>query len=411
MKIGIVGGSIAGCAAAIELSRSGHRVQVLERSRGGLTGRGAGIGTPVATLRTLVERELIDPATPRFVVSDHPFVGRRDAGDRFGHTAVTLPLDMALLKWGDLWRQLRRRVPEGAYAEGRTVVGAETHGDGVFLNASDGWRGRFDLTVFADGYRSLGRRLLFPDLEVAYRGYVLWRGVLAEDRLSDSAPLETALYRIHYKGLAGNAVFYFVPGTGGSVTPGKRWVNWACYVPVTPEALPAFLVDRRGRRHEHSLPPGTMRDSEEARLKTLMARHLPAYFAEIVGASTRTFAQPIYTVTVPAYAVDGTALLGDAGSVAPPFTGSGVFKAVTNAVELAGALDGAGSPHEALAKWSAEQTRRGRALAALGEQMEQAFVWAAPDFSSMTEPEARSWWTQAVTFPAEFTYIDPGRRT
>ncbi len=41
LSIGIVGGSIAGCAAAVELMRAGHRVRVFERSPGALVGRGA----------------------------------------------------------------------------------------------------------------------------------------------------------------------------------------------------------------------------------------------------------------------------------------------------------------------------------------------------------------------------------
>lgn len=408
MRIGIVGGSIAGCAAAVELHRAGHDVTVLERSRGGLTGRGAGIGTPVDTLQTLIDRDLVDRDIPRFQVTDHPLVGRTTASDRTGHTALTLPLNMALLNWGDLWRQLRARVPDDVYVEGRKVIDVKRHDGRATLHAGGGWHADFDLALFGDGYRSTGRRVLFPDADVSYRGYVLWRGVLDERRLADSAPLEPALFRLHYKGLPGNAVFYFVPGPGGSVVPGERWVNWACYVPVAPDDLPGFLVDRTGRRREHSLPPGSMRAEEEDRLKALMAEHLPPYFSEIVEASADTFAQPIYTVEVPAYAEGRIGLLGDAGSVAPPFTGSGVFKAVMNAVDLRLALDDAPDVDAALSAWSRDQARRGLRLAALGRQMEQAFVWSAPDFATMTEDTARAWWKQAVTFPDEFTYVGDG---
>jgi 2-polyprenyl-6-methoxyphenol hydroxylase-like FAD-dependent oxidoreductase len=405
MKIGIVGGSIAGCTAAITLGRVGHEVAVLERSRGGLTGRGAGIGTPMDTFDSLVARDLIGRDTPRFLASEYPMVSRRDAEDRYGHRALTLPLDMALLNWRDLWHELRLRVPDAAYVEGCVVTSAELRGDRVHLFGEDAWTGVFDLVVFADGYRSLGRRLLFPALGPSYRGYVLWRGVLEEARLSESEPLETALYRIHYKGIPGNAVFYFVPGEGGSTVRGQRWVNWACYVPVPANLLADFLVDRAGRRREHSLPPGSMRPSEEERLKALMVEHLPAYFAEIVSASSGTFAQPIFTVDVPANAVGPMALIGDAGAVAPPFTGSGVFKAMMNAVELANALAQADDGLEGLKRWSTEQARRGARLAALGQQMESAFVWEAPDFSTMSESDARAWWTSAITFPEEFTYV------
>ena len=186
---------------------------------------------------------------------------------------------------------------------------------------------------------------------------------------------------------------------------GKRLVNWACYLPVAPEELPDFLVDRNGQRREHSLPPGSMRIAEEGRLKGVMAEHLPSYFAEIITASRDSFVQPIYSGTVPGYARGRMALLGDAGAVAPPFTGSGVFKAMMNAVDLARALGESTSVDEALAGWSAEQTERGRRMAALGDQMEVAFVWEAPDLSAMTEAEARAWWTRSIAFPEEFSYV------
>jgi 2-polyprenyl-6-methoxyphenol hydroxylase-like FAD-dependent oxidoreductase len=312
---------------------------------------------------------------------------------------------MALLNWGDLWSQLRKRVPDAVYVEGRHITGIAAEDDRLTVSTDDGWKDSFELVLCGDGYNSLGRRTLFPDMDIAYRGYVLWRGVLDEARLSDSGPLETALYRLHYKGLPGNAVFYFVPGPSGSVETGNRWVNWACYVPIFEEDLFDFLVDREGLRHRHSLPPGRMRHSEEARLKALMAQHLPSYFSEIVIASDNTFAQPIYSMTVPAYARGRLALLGDAGSIAPPFTGSGVFKAVMNAIDLTAALKEIEDVPAALSRWSEEQTGRGARLAALGEQMEDAFVWSAPDFSLMDEDETRSWWKGAVQFPDEFSYL------
>jgi 2-polyprenyl-6-methoxyphenol hydroxylase-like FAD-dependent oxidoreductase len=380
-------------------------VTVVERSRGGLKGRGAGIGTPIETFETLVSQGLIGNNTPRFVVSDLTLVGRSDVDEQHGHRALTLPLNMALLNWGDLWSELRARVPNSVYVAGRTIVEAKQLNEQVMISAADGWTEAYDLVLFADGYHSMGRRILFPDTELSYRGYVLWRGVLEESRLSDSGPLETALYRLHYKGLPGNAVFYFVPGEGGSTEVGERWVNWACYIPVTPEALPDFLVDRDGQRQEHSLPPGSMRIDDENRLKRVMADHLPSYFVDIIIDSVDTFVQPIFSVTVPGYARGRMALLGDAGAVAPPFTGSGVFKAMMNALELVTALAERSSVDEALEYWSAEQTERGKRLAALGAQMEVAFVWEAPDLSAMTESEAQAWWTRSISFPEEFSYV------
>ena len=44
LQIAVVGGSIAGCCAAVELTRAGHHAEIFERSGGALVGQGAGIG-------------------------------------------------------------------------------------------------------------------------------------------------------------------------------------------------------------------------------------------------------------------------------------------------------------------------------------------------------------------------------
>ena len=416
LKVGIVGGSIAGCAAAIEFSRAGHDVTVFERSVGELTGRGAGIGTPTSMLESLIERDLLDSDFPHFSLSEMPFTGRVSATDRLGHTAWIMPINIALLNWGDLYRNLRKRVADDSYEQGKTVVSVKTIGkDTAVIQLNDGSVHEFDLVIFADGYRSMGRTILSPETTLMYRGYVLWRGVLPESELQDSDPLETSIPRLTYKGLPGHMVLYFVPGSDGSTAKGERLVNWAAYIPVTGEDLPAFLVDRNGRQQSSSMPPGSMRMDEENRLKNLMRQHLPTYYADIVGSSQDTFAQPIYTVAVPGYYQDRLCLMGDAGALAQPFTGSGVFKGVKNAIDLMDLLSAnANNVDEALRRWEADQINLGQRLVVLGEQMEQAFIWNPLDFSQADEMTTAAWWKDSVTFPEEFTYAaeekshDPG---
>ena len=60
LEVAVVGGSIAGCSAAILLSRAGHDVHVYERSPGGLVGRGGGIGTPGPVLQGLMDEGVVD---------------------------------------------------------------------------------------------------------------------------------------------------------------------------------------------------------------------------------------------------------------------------------------------------------------------------------------------------------------
>jgi 2-polyprenyl-6-methoxyphenol hydroxylase-like FAD-dependent oxidoreductase len=64
VRVGIIGGSIAGCATAALLHRAGHDVIVFERSESGLVSRGAGIGTPTAVWQDMMARGLIDETLP-----------------------------------------------------------------------------------------------------------------------------------------------------------------------------------------------------------------------------------------------------------------------------------------------------------------------------------------------------------
>jgi 2-polyprenyl-6-methoxyphenol hydroxylase-like FAD-dependent oxidoreductase len=399
LRVGIVGGSIAGCTAAIELTRAGHDVTVLERSTGELTGRGAGIATARGILTSMAGRDLIDAGMPHFPVEAITYVGQSSSDARMGHLAWAAPMDIAVLNWGDLYRNLRRRVPDASYQQGQEVTDARTQGDAAVVRLASGRDLEFDLVVFADGYRSLGRRLLFPDAELRYRGYVLWRGVLQESRLADSAPMEKRLYRIGYPD--GHCVFYFVPGQDGSVAPGQRWVNWACYVRVPPEELPAFLTDRSGRQRTGSLPPGNMRLEDEERLKQRVRAHLPSYFADMVDMGQDTFAQPIFTADIPSYHQGRVCVIGDAGAFVQPFTGSGVFKGMNNAMDLGKAMTGAEDVTVALERWSAQQTRTGKMLIAMGERLEQALIWSIPDFAHMDENATRTWWVAANQIPPE----------
>lgn len=407
LNVGIVGGSIAGCSAAILLARAGHEVTVFERSTGRLQGRGGGIATPMATFKSLIEDDIIDASFPHTVTNEMPFVGRRSPDDRLGHAAWSLPIDLSCFQWGTLWENLRMRVPDQDYRSGRHVVNAQMQdSDTVVVELEDGESLRFDLVLFADGYRSLGRQLQFPDAELSYRGYVLWRGLLPEKSIDDSRPLGTTLPRLSYPDLSGHMVIYFVPGFDGSVHEGERLYNWAAYIPVKDEDLPEFLIDGEGIRRDGSLPPGSIRSEEEMRLKQLMTDNLPGYYAQIVSQTEHTYVQLIYSVDLPAYARDRVCLIGDAGIVAQPFTGSGIFKGFNNAKDLVNSLQDHQSVEDSLAEWSESQTEGSKRILALGEQMEQAFIWDSLDFATADAESTKSWWESSVTFPENFTYED-----
>jgi 2-polyprenyl-6-methoxyphenol hydroxylase-like FAD-dependent oxidoreductase len=245
LKVGIVGGSIAGCTAAIELSRAGCDVTLFERTGDELKDRGAGIGIPSAILETLIQRDLVDADTSYFASRGFTRLWRTPRQRRYGYLAWDQPADLALLNWGVLYQNLRKRVPNSVYKAQHRVVDLYTEQQNrVCLKLADGTVRGFDLVVCADGYTSIGRRILFPEAAIEYAGYVLWRGLLNERDLPETQPLQTGVHSPGYPG--GHGIFYFVPGPDGSVTPGTRVVNWGMYVPVSESQLGEFLRTRKG---------------------------------------------------------------------------------------------------------------------------------------------------------------------
>lgn len=405
LTIGIVGGSIAGCSAAILLGREGHTVRVFERSTGRLVGRGGGIGTPGPLLEALVQEDVIDADFPHLTCSAMPFIVRTPEHERLGYSPWQMPMDLRTFQWSALWSSLRRRVPDDVYHQGYEVVNARTNGsETVTLQFKDGPDAEVDLVLFADGYQSVGRQLLFPNSGLNYRGYVLWRGLLPEGEMDDSVPLGSNVPRLSYPDLPGNFEIYFVPSQDGRLDKGHRIFNWAAYLPLSEAELPGFMVDREGIYHPGSIPPGKMRLEEEDRLKQLLCENLPTCYGDIVARTRDTHVQLIYTAHLPAYHHARIALIGDAGMVVQPFTGSGVFKGYHNVKDLLEAFHGHETIDDALRHWGTGQVRLGNRLLALGEQMEQAFIWKTLDLATADAGTTAAWWKQAVTFPEDFTY-------
>jgi 2-polyprenyl-6-methoxyphenol hydroxylase-like FAD-dependent oxidoreductase len=398
LKVGIVGGSIAGCTVAIELSRLGCDVILFERTGDELKDRGAGIGIPTAVFDTLVRRNLVDPDTPYFAGRGFTRLWRTPREARYGYLAWDQPADLALLNWGVLYRNLRKRVPDSIYRAEHRAVGLRTLAhDSVGIELADGTVPAFDLVVCTDGYTSLGRRLLFPEARIEYAGYVLWRGILKEAEMDETAPLQSGVHSPGYPG--GHGIFYFVPGPDGSVAPGTRVVNWGMYVPVPQTSLEEFFIDKGGKPHEGSVPPGGMRHATEAELKRKAEERLPSYYREIVERSPNTFAYAIYDCHVPAYRSGRICLAGDAGAFARPHTAAGALKSINDAIALAEALKEHTSLDDALSVWDAARTETNNKLVTYGNQLGRALVKEIPDWSTMDAASMRQWFSSIVEIP------------
>ena len=379
LKVGIVGGSIAGCTAAIELQRIGCDVTLWERTGDELKDRGAGIGVPCSIIDKLIERDLIDVNTPYFTVEAAARLWRTEAAQPYGYLAWDQPGTLALLNWGGLYKNLRKRVPDSVYNFNHRVTAFHDSGSAVRVEIADGTIDNFDLVVWADGYTSLGRRTLFPDIGLKYAGYVLWRGFLAEGEMPKAEALERGVACIGYPG--GHSLFYFVPGGTGSIKPGDRLINWGMYLPVADDVLPNFLTDKVGNRREGSLPPGAVPLATERDFKDKAKERLPDYYLEIAERSRDTSAYAIYVCKVPAYRKGRICLVGDAGAYARPHSGAGALKGMSDATALVDSIKQNSSLEEALESWNQARTAENNRLVEFGNQLGRALVKEIPDWS------------------------------
>src|SRR5215510_4747576 len=303
LRVAIVGGSLAGCAVAVALQRVGCEVTVYERSRGKLEDRGAGIGMPLALLHTLIERDLVDADLAHFQATTAPFVLCADTGEGEhgrGRLLWEQPVAAAVTNWGIVYRHLRSRIPDAIYHQGQEVIAvSDPGGDTVAVHLTKGHTAQFDLVVCADGPQSVGRRLLFPAQSLQYVGYVVWRGLAAEQTVADIALFED---RVTWAlSDSGYCLLYLVPSRAEEVAVGKRQVNWVLYENVADTALPGVLTDAHGVVHPTSLPPGAASAAQVAYIHRRARHHFPGYVAAVVCATPSPFIQAVFDLSLPHY--------------------------------------------------------------------------------------------------------------
>ncbi len=353
MRVGIIGGSIAGCATAALLHRAGHDVIVFERSESGLVSRGAAIGTPPTVWQDMMAHGLIDGTLPT-CRADYLRCVTRGSGTGQQRWLGDVQMSFMLVNWAHLYQWLRRGIPDDLYRGASTVELIEAGPPGTTLHLPGGSLD-FDLVVCADGYRSMGRRLIDPDAAPVYRGMVMWRGLLPESDIRADPLRGCDLLRVGYQG--GHGLLYYIPGPEHSTEPGKRLLQWAYYLQVPEGALPSVLVDDHERQQSSSVPFGEVHPEVKAGFESRLADLLPPLLFELVQQTGNSAIHATYSVVPRSYARDRLCLAGDAGAVFPPFTASGVLKAMANATSLADALADAPAADDALRRWSEALSR------------------------------------------------------
>jgi len=392
--------------AAVLLSRAGHDVMVYERSRRGLVGRGGGVTTSRTVLDRMIAADVIDADFPSCPYDALHMSKVTDQDMEYGRCPLERPLDMNCVHWSGLWENIRKRVPDDIYHHNVALADAREAGDRVDLTFEDGATATADLVLFADGYNSLGRRIMFPDVDLVYRGYTVWRGVVPESEIAPDPHLGIHP-RFSLRSRKGSFISYMIPSREGSVAPGERQFNWACYFPLPEEDLARFMVDNQGNARIGTIPAGAMRAEQDDALKAMIAAEMPRFYADIVARSENNQIQQIYTSDLKAYGKGRMCLMGDAGMMVPPLTGAGVFKGFTNALDLVQAIDRDVPLPVALEDWSTQQTRVAQSMLAMGLDMEQAFIWNTIDLATESPEAVADWFDRSIRIAEEFSYFAP----
>jgi 2-polyprenyl-6-methoxyphenol hydroxylase-like FAD-dependent oxidoreductase len=354
----VVGGSLGGLFAGCNLLRAGWDVTVLERSEGRLTARGAGLGVHPPMLEGLLR------AGARVDVTVGVPVAGRVVFARDGSELAAIDMPQFCTSWARLYSLLSEAFPEERVRRGTALAGFEQDAEGVTARLADGSVVRAEVLVGADGLRSTVRRLLLPDVEFVYGGYVGWRGLAEEAAFSPSAHA-TLFHRFAFAIPEGEHILgYPVPGLDDDLTPGQRRYNWVWYRPVDgAQRLRDMLTDSTGRVHADGIAPQAIRPDVLAALRADADALLCPAWSEVVRITEQPLFQPIGDLECPRIAFGRVALLGDAAFTARPHVARGAIKAGHDAMVLADALDRA--PVEAaLARYDAIRRPAGAALVA-----------------------------------------------
>ena len=354
----VIGGSLGGLNAAVWLRAAGCDIEVFERVPVPLEGRGAGIVLNPATIRYLAacgaqDVKQISATANWFRYMDRDGTIAYEEPGRYRFTAYTV-----------LYGGLLGCFDESRYHLGEECIGFDQDANGVTVRFASGRMERCDLLVCADGINSIGRRLLLPDVQPRYAGYVAWRGTIGEDELPGDAfaVLHEAITYVLTPD--SHALAYPIPNRDGAIEPGRRLTNWLWYRNAAPGAeLDDLQTGRGGERFGTSVPPGFVQERHVRRLREDAA--MPPPFAEMIARTDEPFIQVVFDIEVPRMAFERVCLIGDAAFTARPHAAAGSAKAAEDAWKLAEAVSACGGEVvAALERWEPGQLALGRQVVA-----------------------------------------------
>jgi len=335
---------MSGLFTAAFLRQIGWDIDVYERSRVELVGRGVGITTHPELLEALNNS---GAGLDELGVEVH----KRIALDRAGRVIAEKHLPQILTSWDRLQRLLRQTIDAARYHLGRTFERVEQDGSGVVVHFSEGDCERADLLLGCDGIRSGVRAQVAPTIEPIYSGYYIWRGAPNEADLRPQTRASIFPYFTFYLPAQQQVIGYPIAGLNNDLRPGHRRYNFIWYRVADAQTLRQMCVDEAGHAHKYSVPPPLIRKDLIAQMRADGEAILPPQFLDCLN-SMRPFFTPIYDFSAPQLVFGRVALIGDAASSARPHMGFGMAKAGGDAQALAEALGSHDHIEEGLAQYN-----------------------------------------------------------
>jgi len=354
----VIGGSLGGLSAGVCLRAAGWRVSIFERSSGVMDDRGAGIVLQSEVPALLEGLKLATRANISVESRERQHL-KRDGGVYSSGQSQQF-----MTSWGALFESLRRGFPDGDFHTGFNLLDFVAGENQVVARFENSREETGDLLVGGDGAWSAVRQQLLPEITPEYAGYVAWRGVVAENALP-AVLLKTFLSKFTFFQMPlSHILCYAIPGADGSVTKGKRRLNWVWYWNYQEaDELAALLTDRTGQKRRTSVPPGMVCAEHWQKQMEIARAFLPPQFRELLEATEEPFVQSILDLAVPQMAFGCVALVGEAAFVLRPHTAAAAAKAAADGMALGEALrEGDDNLAENLRRFETPQMQMGLRL-------------------------------------------------
>jgi 2-polyprenyl-6-methoxyphenol hydroxylase-like FAD-dependent oxidoreductase len=379
LKIGIIGASIAGATIAILLDRLGFNITVFER-RGvdAMNDLGAGIVLPPDLVAELKKNDLFDDNFPMISLDERVFLLKNESDARL---LTTIPMSALAVNWNTMYQQLAKRLSKNKVMYQAKVIKIIQKNQGVSLITNHGTEYQFDIVICADGYRSLGRELLFPGTTSKFTNYICWQGnyIINNNHVLEKIQ-EKAFYYLYPKGIL---LAYAIP-----YSPlGSKAITWFLYELLN-ENHPIFRDNNAHKNlYENEVTPEYL-----MHLQDLMTRNFPLMGQEIVTRTQNPFTHAIYDTMVPRYFANGVALIGDAGILLRPHLGSGATKALQDALSLYQHLQTYGDINVAFNTWGEERQKSAASLFNLSRAFGDFLVTKPPQWNKVSEETFKDMW-------------------